>query len=85
MEKMTIFYRKRTLEIDALCEGEQDLRFYGQDVEDMEMIYGFIVVDHDVVLLRNNQGFCLERNESGEVVVKIKDEFRESLMKYITI
>lgn len=82
-KKMTIFYKKRNLLIDAVCEGVQDLTYYGGEVEDMELIYGYIIVEHDKFILKNNKGFYLDKDENGNLSLKIKSEFKEQLSSYI--
>jgi hypothetical protein len=82
-KKMTIFYRLRNLEISDTCTGVQSFRYFGENIEDYEMIYGRLVLDYDVFILRNTQDFYLEKNENGEVQLKMKLEFQESLKKYL--
>lgn len=82
--KITIFYKKRNLEMDSICEGVQDLGFYSDmDLEDAEMLYGYIVVDGDRFILKNRTGFYLEKDENGNVTLKIKEDFQETLRKYL--
>lgn len=85
MELMTVFYRKRDLVIDAICEGEQDYSFYGElEPYDAEMIYGILYVPSDVFIIRNKRGFYLEYNEDGELELKIQPVFKEKLEQYIS-
>lgn len=81
--KMTIFYKKRNLEIKAICYGVQSLRFFGEDIEDNEMIYSMLVIDRDIVIYRNIKDFYLEQDINGEVFIKIKDDFKKELQKYL--
>jgi len=83
-EKMTIFYKKRTLEMCGACQGEQTLRFLGDDEEDMALIYGLIIVDYDAFVFTNRRGFELIQDENGKIIIKMRDEFKESFMKYIS-
>lgn len=82
--KITIFYKKRNLEMDAICENVQDLSFYNDmDLEDAKMLYGYIVIDGDRFILKNRTGFYLEQDENGNVTLKIKENFQETLKKYL--
>jgi hypothetical protein len=54
-QKMTIFYRKlKNNRIDRIIAGEQNLSCYVQiDNDEAELIYGFIVVDFNPLILNN--------------------------------
>lgn len=82
-KKMTIFYKLRNYEINAICMGEQDLTFYADlELEDAKLIYGYIIVDLDLYVLRNRRFFELV-NENDELKLQMKEEYRDSLKKYI--
>lgn len=82
-EKMTIFYKLRNYEIDAICTGEQSLVFYADlELEDAELIYGYIIVDLDLYVLRNRRFFELIE-EDGALKLQMKQEYKDSLKKYI--
>ena len=67
-ENMTVFYNKRTGSIKALVGGEQDMSMYGNEQEDYEQIYDFIVVDLDEYVFSNHRSFMVVDGQ-----LKIKD------------
>lgn len=82
-KKMTVFYKLRNLEIDAICTGEQSLEFYSDlEEEDSKLIYGLIIVDLDLYVLRNKRFFELIQS-NGALELKMKEEYQKSLLKYI--
>ena len=82
-KKMTIFYKLRNYEINAICMGKQDLTFYADlELEDAKLIYGYIIVDLDLYVLKNRRFFELV-NENDELKLQMKEEYRDSLKKYI--
>lgn len=84
MDIMTVFYRKRDLFIDAICDGEQDYSFYGDlDPVDAEYIYGILYVPSDIFIIKNKKYFYLEENKAGELELKIQDSFKEKLKQFI--
>ena len=84
MDVMTIFYKKRDLEIDSLCEGRQDYSFYADlHPDDAEMIYGILYVPNDRFVIKNRKGFYLEKNKQGEIELKVKEDFKRTLEKYL--
>jgi hypothetical protein len=82
-KKMTVFYKLRNLEIDAICTGEQSLEFYSDlEEEDSKLIYGLIIVNQDMYVLRNKRFFeLIETN--GTLELKMKEEYQKTLQKYI--
>ncbi len=83
-KKMTILYKLRTKEIDAICSGEQDLKFYNDlDNEDAALIYGYIIIDYDQYVLRNKRYFKLAEDENNNLIITMKEEYQETLKKYI--
>ena len=74
--KMTIFYSKRSGDIKGFTSGVTDFTYYGDDREDMEVIYDFIVVDYDDYVLDNAYQFIVENDR-----VKLKDDV--DLGKYL--
>lgn len=52
-DQLTIFYNKRTGSIKELCGGEQDMDWFGEEKQDYEQIFDYIVVDHDGYILEN--------------------------------
>lgn len=82
-KKMTVFYKLRNYEINAICMGEQDLTFYADlELEDTKLIYGYIIVDLDLYVLRNRRFFELIE-EDGTLKLQMKQEYKDSLKKYI--
>lgn len=75
-EKMTLFYSKRTGEIKAYTTGATDFGYFGDDDEDMAVIYGYIVVDLDDYVLENINQFKVVNNK-----VKLKENI--DLEKYL--
>ena len=67
--KMTIFYRKRNLQIVAAGQGEQTLRYFGEEIEDNALIYDLL--------------FHLERKEDGSVELVINDELKEKMKEFL--
>ena len=67
-ENMTVFYNKRTGSIKALISGEQDMNLYGEEKEDYEQIYDFIVVDLDEYVFSNHRSFAVVDGQ-----LKLKD------------
>ena len=54
MEKvLTIFYNKRTGEIKELCSGSQNFDWFGDEAQDYEQIFDFIVTEFDDYILEN--------------------------------
>ena len=53
MDKLTIFYNKRTGVVKELCSGEQDMDWFGDEKQDYELIFDYIIVDFDAFILEN--------------------------------
>lgn len=51
--KLTIFYNKRTGSIKELCGGEQTMEWFGDEAQDYEQIYDYIVVEYDQFIIDN--------------------------------
>lgn len=51
--KLTIFFNKRTGVIKELCSGEQTMDWFGDEAQDFELIYDFIIVEFDQYILEN--------------------------------
>lgn len=51
--KLTIFYNKRTGSIKELCGGEQDMNWFGDEAQDYELIFDYLIVDYDPYILQN--------------------------------
>lgn len=52
-DKLTIFYNKRTGAIKELCGGEQDMNWFGEEQQDYELIFDFLIIDYDPYILEN--------------------------------
>lgn len=66
-DKLTVFYNKRTGSIKELCSGHQDMSWFGDEKEDYEKIFDYIVVDHDDYILQNFVNFNVV---DGELKIK---------------
>lgn len=75
-KKMTLFYSKSTGEIKGFTSGTTDMGYFGEDTEDMSIIYNFIVVDRDDYVLDNVEQFKI-------VDKKIKLKETVNLDKYL--
>lgn len=67
-EDLTIFYNKRTGDIKEMCTGAQDMSWFGDEEEDYEKIFGFVVVEYDGYVMENPDQFKIKNNE-----IKLKD------------
>lgn len=69
-DKLTIFYNKRTGTIKEMCTGEQTMNWFGEEKQDYEKIFDYIVLDYDDYILKNMEQFEVVNGE-----VKLKKEF----------
>lgn len=53
MEKMTIFYSKRTGSIKEACGGEQTMAYFGEEEPDFSVIYNSMVIGYDSFVMEN--------------------------------
>lgn len=82
--KMTVFFKKRNLEIDKIIMGEQDLRTYARlDLEDAKMIYDYIIVDCNLIVANNMNKYHIVKNDNDEYELKLKDEYKEEFKEMI--
>lgn len=58
-EKMTIFYKKRNGEVVMAISGEQTSAVFGQDEEDFNQIYDYIVTEHDNLIIKQPYDFFI--------------------------
>lgn len=65
--KMTLFYSKRSGDIQTFCSGIQDMNFFGENKEDYEIIWDFINVPLDEDIIKNTYKYKIE---DGEIVLK---------------
>lgn len=85
-EKMTVFFRKRNLEIINVCEGEQNLRVFASlELEDAKMIYDFILIEDNKMVLNYMEYYEIYKNDKGEYDIKLKDESKDKLLKMLGI
>lgn len=75
-DKMTLFFSKRTKDIKAYTAGIIDFGYFGDDEEDMKVIYDLVVVDYDDYVIENVNQFRIEDKK-----VKLKDDI--DLGKYL--
>lgn len=74
-DKLTVFYNKRTGSIKELCGGEQDMDWFGEEKEDYEQIFDFIIVDHDEYILQNFINFHVVEGELKLKPANIPDKY----------
>lgn len=60
IENMTLFYSKRNGNIQNFCTGIQDMNFFGESKEDYEIIWDFIVVPYNELVLSNKDMFYID-------------------------
>lgn len=53
VDKLTIFYNKRTGSIKELCGGKQNMNWFGEEAKDYELIFDYLIVDYDPYILEN--------------------------------
>lgn len=58
--KVTIYYSKRTGEIQTFCTGIQDMNFFGSNKEDYSIIWDFIVCDYIDTIIQNLNLFYVD-------------------------
>lgn len=75
-DKLTIFYNKRTGSIKELCSGEQSMDWFGEEREDYELIFDYIIIDYDEYIMQNSHQFEVI---DGDVKLKVDSE----LSKYL--
>lgn len=57
---MTIFFNKRTGKIMQISTGIQDMNAFGDEKEDFELIWDFIVVEKDTFVMSNADQFLVD-------------------------
>ena len=75
-QMLTVYYNRRTGVIKELCGGEQDMAWYGEEQEDYELIFDYLVVEYDGYVLSNPHQFIVLDGE-----LKLNSE--SSLSKYL--
>lgn len=75
-EKLTIFYNRRTGSIKEMCGGIQSMDWFGDEKQDYEQIFDFLIADYDEYILQNSHQF-----EVVDGKVKLKEN--NDLSKYM--
>ena len=57
--KMTIFYSKRTGEIQTFCTGVQDMSLFSKNADDYSVIWDYVVVNYDSFVIKNIYSFVV--------------------------
>ena len=58
--EMTIYYRKANGEIKQLMSGVNDMSVFGEEQEDFELIWDYIVVEYDEYVRDNARHFYVD-------------------------
>lgn len=69
-DKMTLFYSKKSGEIQTFCTGVQDMNFFGENKDDYTVIWDFLVVDYNDKVLNNLSMFVIDLDSKS---IKLKD------------
>ena len=75
-QMLTVYYNRRTGVIKELCGGEQDMTWFGEEQEDYELIFDYLVVEYEGYVLSNPHQFIVLDGE-----LKLNSE--ASLSKYL--
>jgi len=75
MEKLTIFFNKRTGTIKEICGGEQSMDWFGDEKQDYELILDHIIVDFDQFILANFHRFHVVDGELKMVETSIPEKY----------
>lgn len=67
-EHLTVFYNVRTGDIKEMCSGKQDMSWFGDEQEDYEKIFDFLVVEYDDYVMENSHQFVVKDGK-----IKLKD------------
>ena len=73
--KLTIFYNKRTGSIKELCGGEQDMNWFGDEAQDYELIFDYIVVDYDAYIIENYMNMKVVENKVKIIQSDIPEKY----------
>lgn len=74
-DKLTVFYNKRTGSIKELCGGEQDMNWFGEEAQDYELIYDFVVVDYDSYILENYMSMEVVNDEVKIIQNEVPEKY----------
>ena len=75
MDKLTVFYNKRTGSIKELCSGEQSFDWFGDEGQDYQLIYDLIVVDFDSFIFENYMNMKVVDRKLKLVEREIPEEY----------
>lgn len=82
-EKMTVFFRKKNLEIIRISGGEQNLLVFGSlEEEDAKMIYDYIIVERNEMAFSHMEYFEIYE-EDREYKMRIKEGYKENILKLL--
>ena len=81
--KMTIFYRKRNLEIVAVGEGTQSLRYFGGEIEDTKLIYDLLIIDYSEFIMNNWTDFHLEKKEDESIELVVNEDLKKKMKEFL--
>lgn len=85
-EKMSVFFRKKNLEIIKVCEGEQNLRVFASlELEDAEMIYDYILIENNKMVLNYMEYYEIYKNDEGKYDIRLKEESKGKLLQMLGI
>lgn len=73
-DSITIFYSKRTGIINSLSTGIQDMGFFGENAEDMSVIYDFMIVPYSKDLLYNKDKYKVVDGVLVKIVVTSEEQ-----------
>lgn len=80
---MTIYFKKKSLEIDRVITGIQDnFTIYPLTLEEMDIIYGKMIMEYDEYIFNNKRLFKIVEKD-GEYSLDMKEEYK-SLIKQFT-
>ena len=57
--KMTIFYSKRTGEIQTFCTGVQDMSLFSKNADAYSITWDYVVVNYDNFVIKNMCSFVV--------------------------
>lgn len=60
---MTVFFSKSTGSIKALCQGEQDFSFFGNEAGDMQIILDRLVTTYNPKVMSNMNLFVVKEGK----------------------
>lgn len=75
-DNLTIFYNKRTGEIKEMCSGDQTMDWFGEEAQDFELIYDFIVVANDQYILDNYMSMAVANGSIKAKQEEVPEQYR---------